>query len=255
MIARLPILVVALSLLASVPAPAQAAEMGPLDRQEWPFTGAFGTYDRASLQRGFRVYQQVCAACHGLDRLYYRDLQAVGFSEGQVRSIASEYMVMDGPSDEGDMFERQARPSDRFKAPFENKKAGAYANNGAFPPDLSLMAKARAGGADYIYSLLTGYEDAPEGTEMMQGQYWNKVMPGHLIAMAPPLSDGMIEYEDETEGTLHQYAYDVSQFLAWAAEPHMEVRKRTGVKAFLFLLVFTLVMFAAKRKIWRNVKH
>ena len=222
--------------------------------QSWSFDGFHGTYDRAALQRGYQVYAQVCAACHSMDRLYYRDLAALGYNPAQLKTIAANYSVIDGPDDEGEMFERPALPSDSFVNPYPNKKAAAFVNNGAMPPDLSLIAKARAGGADYIFSLLTGYKEPSHGTELLPGQYWNKYMPGHVIAMAPPLSDGLVAYEDGTPETAAQYAMDVAHFLTWAAEPHMEKRKQIGIMAFLYLLVFTGVMYAAKRKIWAN-KH
>ncbi|HEY8191800.1 MAG TPA: cytochrome c1 [Alphaproteobacteria bacterium] len=228
-------------------------EAAHIEKQDWSFKGAFGTYDRASLQRGFEVYRQVCAACHSMSLLSYRDLSALGYSEDQVKAIASDATVTDGPNDEGDMFDRPGRPSDRFKAPFANNKAAMYANNGAYPPDMSLLAKARHGGADYIYAILTGYEEPPAGTTLMQGQHWNKAMPGHIIAMAQPISDGMVSYEDGTEGTLHNYAHDVATFLTWAAEPHMEARKRMGTRAFIFLLVFTFIMYGVKKRVWRDV--
>lgn len=255
---RLSIVLLAVFLVTGVPAvpAAMAAESHgkvKLEKQEWPFKGPFGTYDRASVQRGFTVYKQLCSACHAMSKMSYRNLTEIGYSEAQVKAIASEYLIMDGPNDEGEMFERPGRPSDRFKAPFVNRQAAMAANNGAYPPDLSLIVKARKGGADYVYGLLTGYEDPPAGTELMQGQHWNKAMYGHIIAMAPPLADGVISYEDGTEGTLHQYAYDVAQFLAWASEPHMEARKHTGVKVFIFLLVFAFVMYSVKKKIWKNV--
>lgn len=221
-----------------------------LEKQYWSFQGVFGTYDRAALQRGYQVYRQVCSACHSMNRVYYRDLAALGFSEGQIKAIASEYNVTDGPNDEGEMFDRPARPSDHFKAPFPNRQASMANNNGAYPPDMSLLAKARHGGADYIYGILTGYEEAPEGTTLLPSQHWNKTMPGHIIAMAPPLADGAVMYEDGTEGTLKNYAHDVSTFLTWAAEPHMEARKRTGIMAFIFLAVCALVMRGVKKKIW-----
>lgn len=221
-------------------------------KQEWSFEGIFGTYDRGALQRGFQVYQQVCAACHGLDLLSYRNLEGIGYDDAQVKAIAAQYMVTDGPNDEGEMFERPALPSDRFVNPYPNAKAAAFVNNGAVPPDMSLIVHARHGGADYIHAILTGYEDAPEGTELLQGQYWNKYKAGNVISMAPPLADGMVGYEDGTQTTLDQYARDVSTFLAWASDPHMEARKQVGVKAFLFLLVFTCVMYAVKRKIWHG---
>ncbi len=221
--------------------------------QEWSFDGPFGEYDRAALQRGLKVYRQVCSACHGLDLLYYRNLEAMGYSEAQVKAIAAEYTVTDGPNDEGDMFERPARPSDNFVNPFLNDAAAKYANNGAMPPDMSLIAKARVGGANYIYGLLTGYEDAPAEKTLMQGQHWNKYMPGHIIAMAAPLSDDIVPYEDGTEQTTEQYARDVTHFLAWVADPYMEDRKKTGIKALLFLLVFAGIMYAVKKKTWSDL--
>lgn len=235
--------------------PAKAADIGvKIPHQEWSFSGPFGTFDRGALQRGLQVYKQVCAACHSMDHLAYRNLTALGYSEDQVKTIAAEYTVMDGPNEEGEMFERPARPSDQFKNPYPNEQAARYVNNGAMPVDLSLIAKARKGGPDYIYALLTGYAEPPEGEVMGTGQHWNKYMAGHKIAMAAPLADDIVAYEDGSPMTMDQYAKDVSHFLMWAAEPHMEVRKRTGIKVVLFLLVFTGIMYAVKRKIWKDVK-
>ncbi len=249
-------LLVAASLALAVPSlPVLAAGGGehhPLPKQHWHFDGVFGTYDRAALQRGFKVYSQVCAACHGMSKMYYRNLSALGYDEGQLKTIASQYTVMDGPNDEGEMFERPGRPSDRFVSPYANRQAAMYANNGAYPPDMSLLVKARHGGPDYVHAILTGYAEPPADAHLMTGQYWNKYMPGNVIAMAPPLSDGLVGYEDGTPETVAQYARDVSEFLTWASEPHMEDRKRTGIKAFLFLLVFTGIMYAVKKKIWRG---
>jgi ubiquinol-cytochrome c reductase cytochrome c1 subunit len=228
--------------------------MPELPDLEWSFEGPFGTFDRASLQRGFQVYQQVCSACHGMDYLSYRNLTDIGYNEAEVKAIASQYIIMDGPNDEGEMFERARKPSDRFKNPFDNEQAARYANNGALPPDMSLLAKARPGGADYIYAVLTGYKDAPEGVSMQPGQYWNKYYPGNLISMAPPLSDDMVAYEDGTDMTMEQYSKDVSHFLMWAAEPKLEARKRTGIKVVLFLLAFAGIMFMVKKKVWKDLK-
>lgn len=222
-------------------------------KHDWHFSGPFGTYDKAALQRGFKVYKQLCSACHSMDRVYYRNLQALGYTEDQVKNIAAEYTVTDGPDEEGEMFERQARPSDALVAPFANKNQAKAANGGAYPPDFSLIVKARKYGPDYVYSLLTGYEDPPEGKVLMDGQHWNKYMPGHIIAMANPLSDGIIAYEDGKPETLEQYAEDVTHFLTWASDPYMEERKQTGVKVILFLLVFAGLMYAYKRKIWSDV--
>ncbi|AGH98398.1 cytochrome c1 [Micavibrio aeruginosavorus] len=236
----------------SVPALAASEAVEP-PKVDWSSNGIFGTYDRASLQRGFQVYREVCSACHGMNRLSYRDLAALGYSEGEIKAIAASYMITDGPNEDGEMFERAGRPSDRFKNPYPNENAAKSVNNGALPADLSLIAKARKGGPDYIHAILTGYAEAPEGTTLLPGQHWNTYMPGHIIAMPAPLIDGQVAYEDGTNQTVDQYAKDVSHFLEWAAEPKMEVRKQTGLKAFLFLLVFTGVAYAVKRKIWSSV--
>ena len=233
----------------------QAAQSGVKEIVDVPFEfeGPFGTYDKAALQRGLMVYRNVCAGCHSLKRVAYRNLEALGYSEAQIKAIAAEYTVMDGPNDEGEMFERPARPSDKFKSPFANDKAAAANNGGALPPDLSLITKARHGGADYIYSLLTGYAEAPQGVEVAEGKYYNKAMDGNIIAMAPPLSDGVVTYEDGTPQTVSQYSKDLATFLTWAAEPEMEHRKQMGVKVILFLAAFAALMYAVKRQIWKKV--
>lgn len=220
---------------------------------KWSFDGIFGTYDRASLQRGFQVYTQVCSACHSMERLSYRNLTALGYTADEVKAIAASHTVHDGPNDEGEMFDRPGLPSDGFVGPFLNKKAAAAANNGAAPPDMSLLAKARHGGASYIYGILTGYEEAPAGVTLLPSQHWNKYMPGHVIAMPPPIQDGQVAYEDGSPQTVDQYARDVASFLSWAAEPHMEERKQTGLKVMLFLLVFTGIMYGVKKKVWSDL--
>ncbi len=237
------------------PAPAAAeASHGEahLPDVKWSFDGPFGTYDRAALQRGFQVYTQVCSTCHSMKRLSYRNLTALGYSEAEVKAIAASHTVQDGPNDEGEMFDRPGLPSDHFVSPFPNAKAAAYANNGATPPDMSLLAKARHGGASYIYGILIGYGEPPAGHTLLDGQHWNKYMPGNIIAMPQPIQDGQVAYEDGSPQTVDQYARDVSAFLTWAAEPHMEDRKRTGLKALMFLLVFTGIMYAVKKKVWAN---
>lgn len=241
------------ALVLTMSMPAMASGEGELDHQHWHFQGLTGTYDRGALQRGFKIYREVCSACHSMKRVAYRNLADLGYDENQIKAIAGDVMITDGPNDEGDMFERPGRPSDHFKSPFPNDQAAKFANGGALPPDLSLITKARHGGADYIYSLLTGYEEPPAGTTLASGQYWNKAMPGHLIAMAPPIAEGAIVYEDGTAQTLEQYSKDVSEFLTWAADPYMETRKRTGMKVILFLTVFASLMYAYKRKIWSKV--
>jgi ubiquinol-cytochrome c reductase cytochrome c1 subunit len=240
-------------MMTAAPMAYAAGDAVPPPDIKWSFDGPFGTYDKAALQRGYKVYREVCSACHSMKRVAYRNLSALGYSEDQIKTIAAEYTVMDGPNDEGEMFERPARPSDHFKSPYPNDNAAKSVNNGALPPDLSLITKARHGGADYIYGLLVGYEDAPHGHALQPGQHWNKYMPGHVIAMAVPLSDGQVAYEDGTPQTVDQYARDVSHFLTWAAEPEMEARKRMGVKVILFLIVFAGMMYAVKRKIWAKV--
>lgn len=230
-----------------------AGEMPPLPEQDWSFSGIFGTYDPQALQRGFLVYKQVCSSCHSMDLLAYRNLEALGYSEEQVRAIASQYTVTDGPNDQGEMFERPARPSDSFVAPFPNDQAARAANGGALPPDMSVLAKARTGGPDYIYALLTGYEEPPPDMELMPGMYYNEYFPGHQIAMPNMLSDGGVDFADGTEATVEQQAHDVAAFLMWAAEPHLDARKQMGVKVVLFLIVFTGLMYAVKRKVWADV--
>ncbi len=236
---------------------AYAAESGhkyPLPEVDFSFEGPFGTYDRASLQRGFQVYQQVCKACHGLDLIAYRNLTDLGYNEDEVKAIASQYTIMDGPDDEGEMFERNRLPKDRFANPFPNENAARFANNGAYPPDMSLLAKARKDGPTYIYGILMGYEEPPEGVTLSAGQYYNKYMEGNKIAMAPPLFDGMVAYEDDAPQTMSQYSKDVSTFLMWTAEPTMEDRKRMGFKVVFFLIAFAGVMYAVKKKIWKDLK-
>ena len=221
---------------------------------DWPHEGIFGTYDKAALQRGYQIYRENCAACHSMRYLSYRNLQEIGFTEAEVKAIANEYMVQDGPNDEGEMFERSGQPADRFVSPYPNDNAARYANNGALPPDLSLIAKARGNGTDYIYALLNGYEDAPADETLANGQYWNKYFLGHKIAMPPPISDGAIMYSDGTAASVEMASADVAQFLTWAAEPQQDARKKMGLKVILYLMLLTLIMYLAKRKIWRDIK-
>lgn len=240
-------------------APVRAAEAVAIPSQTWSFDGIFGTFDRAALQRGLQVYNEACSACHGLGYVAFRNLGGddahggLGYSEDEVKAIAALYSVVDGPDDDGEMFEREAIPSDRFPQPFPNDKAAAAANGGAVPPDLSLMAKARAGGPDYIYALMTGYEDPPADFEMTEGLNYNRYFAGHQIAMAQPLFDDAVEFADGTPATVDQMARDVSHFLMWAAEPTLETRKQTGLKVLLFLIVFTGLLYAVKRKVWADL--
>ena len=222
-------------------------------KQVWSFAGPLGTYDRAALQRGYQIYKESCSACHSMNQLYFRNLAALGFSEAEIKAIAAEYTVMDGPNDQGEMFERPSRPSDRFKAPFANEKAAAAANNGATPPDLSLIIKARHGGPDYVFSLMTSYTTPPTTMQIPSGMNYNEMFPGHMIAMPAPLSDGQITFADNMPSTVPQMARDVSTFLSWAAEPEMEARKKLGLKVMAYLLLLAGVLIALKRKVWSKV--
>lgn len=223
-------------------------------QMDWPFDGITGKVDRQSAQRGFQVYKEVCAACHSISGLSYRHLTALGFSEAEVKALAAQATIHDGPNDEGEMFDRPGRPSDRFAAPYANEQAARAANGGAFPPDLTLMVKARHDGANYLYSLLTGYTEAPEGVTLSPGMYYNAYFPGHQIAMPSPLVEGAVSYIDGTEATADQMARDVVNFLQWAAEPEMEHRKRSGIKVLLFLGVITVLMYVAKKRVWADVR-
>ena len=225
-----------------------------LMKQKWPFNGIFGRFDESSLQRGFQVYREVCAACHGIRHISYRDLKGIGYSDDEIKVIASDYQVLDGPNDDGEMFERDARASDKFVGPYENDKIARLANNGAYPPDLSLIVKARADGANYIYSLLNGYKEFPDNFEASEGMYYNEFYPGNQIAMPSPLMDDIIEYSDGTEATQSQIAKDVTSFLAWTAEPELEERKSLGVKALFFLILLTIMLLGVKRKVWKDVE-
>ena len=222
-------------------------------KTDWSFEGIFGTFDRASLQRGYQVYQDVCAGCHSVQHLSYRNLSEKGgpeFLPEEAKAIAAQFEVTDGPNEDGEMFTRPGRLSDKFVKPFPNVKAAAAANGGAYPPDMSVLAKARKGGADYIYSLLMGYEEAPAGYELDDGVYYNKYMPGNKIKMAEPISDGVVEYADGTETTKAQIAKDVTAFLVWAADPHLESRHKMGFKVFFFLIILLTLVYLSKQKVW-----
>ncbi len=254
LLSLLAIMAVALSF--ALPASKAKAAGASIDipKQEWSFNGPLGTFDRPSLQRGFVVYQQVCAACHGLDFIAYRNLTEIGLTELQAKAIAAQYMVQDGPDDEGEMFERVAKLSDRFVNPYPNEKAARYANNGAYPVDLSLITKARPQGSDRLYALLTGYVEAPADVVLGPNMHYNKYYSGHQIAMPAPLAEGMVAYDDGTEATVEQMAKDVTHFLTWTAEPKMEERKRMGFKVMIFLIVFAGILYASKKKIWKDVE-
>jgi cytochrome c1 len=256
----------ALALALPVGALAEEAPAGPANnnhapeiaQQSWSFTPPFGTYDNAQLQRGYQVYKDVCANCHSMRLLSYRNLGEPGgpeFSPKAVEILASQVQVTDGPNEKGEMFQRPARPSDPFRSPYANEQQARNFNNGALPPDLSVIAKARPGGPDYIYALLTGYKPAPPGFEVAQGMHYNAAFPGHQIAMPPPLMDGSVAYTDGTKRTVDNYARDVSAYLMWAAEPKLEERHKVGARVMIFLFVFVVIMYLAKRAVWARLKH
>ena len=253
---------------------ARAAEVETPPAVKWSFHGPFGTFDRAQLQRGFKVYREVCQNCHGLTLLSFRNLAERGgpeFSRAQAAAVAAEYKINDGPNDQGEMFERPGRVADRFPAPFPNEQAARAANGGASPPDLSTIAKARTyergfpwfifdmftqfqeQGVDYVHALLVGYESkAPAGVTLPQGTFYNKYFPGHAIAMPPPLTDKRVDYSDGSPTTVDQYSKDVAAFLMWAAEPHLEARKRIGFQVMIFLIVLSTLMYFTKKKVWAD---
>jgi len=220
----------------------------------WSFEGVSGKFNIPSIQRGLQVYREVCASCHGLKRIAYRNLKDIGFSNDEIKQIASEATVLDGPNDDGEMFERPGLPSDRFVGPFLNEKAARAANGGAFPPDLSLMVKARVDGANYMYSLLTGYGVAPTDFQLAEGKYYNKYFPGGQISMPPPIDDEQVEYSDGMPATKEQITKDVVNFLHWAAEPEMEERKSIGAAVLVYMFIFTLLFYIAKRRMWAKMK-
>ena len=225
-------------------------------KNDWSFEGIFGTFDRSSLQRGYQVYQEVCSGCHSIQHLSYRNLSEKGgpeFSLDEAKAIAAQFEVTDGPNDEGEMFTRPRRLSDKFVNPFPNIQAATAANGGAYPPDMSVLVKARKGGADYIYSLLLGYEEVPAGYELDDGVYYNKYIPGNKIMMSKPLSEGAVEYSDGTQATEAQMAKDVVTFLTWAAEPNLEARHKMGFKVFIFLIILLTLVYFSKQKVWSRL--
>ena len=232
------------------------AEEIKIPKQNWTFKGITGKFDRASLQRGYQVYTEVCSSCHSMNLLSYRNLGEEGgpeFSVQQVKAIASNFEVTDGPNDDGEMFTRPGRPSDKFVSPYPNIKAAMAANGGAYPPDMSVLVKARKGGADYIYAVLTGYTEPPSGFELEDGVYYNKYMDGNKIKMSNPLSDDLISYSDGTKATEAQMAKDVTTFLTWAAEPTLESRHKLGFKVIIFLIILTTLVYFSMRRLWSRI--
>lgn len=225
-----------------------------LPKNNWGFEKIIGTFDRAALQRGFQVFKEVCATCHGLNHLSYRNLSALGYKEEEIKAIAAQYEVHDGPNDEGEMFDRKALPSDVFVNPYKNEKAARAANNGAYPPDLSLIVKARKGGADYVYAILTGYSKPPVDFKLQEGMNYNKYFPGHQIGMPKPLNEGQVHFADNTKSTVEQMSKDVVTFLAWAAEPELEHRKAMGIRVLIFVGILTILLYLLMKSIWRRVE-
>jgi len=248
-------LIIILFLASSAQSHSAGDQAEPL-KVDWSFKGITGKFDRASLQRGFQVYKEVCSSCHSMQYLSYRNLGEPGgpeFSEQEVKAIAASVEITDGPDDQGEMFTRAGRPADKFKNPYPNVKASIAANGGAYPPDMSVLVKARPGGSNYIYSVLVGYEDPPEGVTLDDGVYYNKYMIGNKIKMASPLSEDIVEYSDGTQASVEQMAKDVTTFLTWAAEPELEERHRTGVKVIVYLILLTTLVYLSMKRIWSRV--
>ncbi len=249
----LPILVIIITFSTK----SDSAEKTEYLKTDWSFKGLFGKFDRGALQRGYQVYTEVCASCHSMKYLSYRNLAEKGgpeFSVEQAKAIAASFEVNDGPNDDGEMFTRPGKLSDKFVMPYDNVKAAQAANGGAYPPDMSVLVKARGGGVDYIYSLLQGYEDPPVGVTLDDGVYYNKYMYGNKIKMPNQLSDGLVEYADGTEASVEQMSKDVTTFLMWSAEPHLESRHRMGFKAVLYLIILTILVYFSMKKIWSRIE-
>ena len=235
----------------------KAAESLDLLKNKWSFEGLFGTFDRASLRRGYQVYNEVCSSCHSMQLLSYRNLSEKGgpeFPLEYVKSIAASFEVIDGPNSEGEMFSRPGRLSDKFVKPYPNVQAAEAANGGAYPPDMSVLAKARKGGANYIYSILLGYDDPPEDFKLDDGVYYNKYMPGHNIKMPNALSNGLLDYVDGTEATSQQMAKDIATFLTWASEPSLEARHKMGFKVILYLIVLGILVYFSMKRLWSRIE-
>lgn len=225
----------------------------PVPHEAWSFLGPTGTFNRDDLQHGFQIYKQVCSACHSLKHLRFIDLAALGYNPAEIKALAAEYKI---PSinDDGEPSERPALPNDIIPGPYKNEKQARASNNGALPPDLTLITKARVGGPDYVYALLTGYESVPpKDVQIPQGMHYNPYFPGGQIAMIPPLSDGLETYSDGSKPSVNQMAKDVVTFLSWAAEPELETRKKMGYKVLIYFIVFTILMYIVKRRVWKNV--
>ena len=227
-----------------------------IPKYDWSFKGITGTFDRSALQRGYQVYTEVCASCHSMNLLSYRNLGEKGgpeFSVDQVKAIAANFEVTDGPNSDGEMFTRPGRPSDKFVSPYPNIEAATAANGGAYPPDMSVLVKARKGGADYIYAVLMGYTEPPADFQLEDGVYYNKYMDGNKIKMSNPLADDLVSYADGTKATQAQMAKDVTTFLTWSAEPHLETRHKLGFKVVIFLIILSTLVYFSMRRLWSRI--
>jgi cytochrome c1 len=266
--------VLAASLTATAMQTASAEDAPP--RQKWSFAGPFGIYDQAQLQRGFKIYKEVCSTCHSIKLLSFRNLAdpgGPGFTDAQATSIAAGFQVTDGPNDQGQMFQRPGTLADTFPPPFPNDNAARAALGGKLPPDMSVLAKARSyeagfpyfvfdaftmyqeDGPDYIHAILNGYENPPAGFVVPPGGQYNKYFPGGAIGMPKPLSDGQVEYTDGTPTTVDQYGRDVAAFLMWTAEPTLNARHRLGFQVMIFLIAFTCLLYLSKKKLWHDILH
>jgi cytochrome c1 len=263
--------IVAASLMLATGLTFAAEGQKPARDVSFSFEGPFGKFDRGQLQRGYKVYKEVCASCHSMNYVSFRNLSQPGgpeFNEEQVKAVAATFTVQDGPNGDGEMYERPGLPFDKFPAPFPNREAAQVANGGAYPPDLSLLTKSRPGwygtfnqlvngigGPEYVYSVLTGYQDPPAeiAAEAPEGKMYNPYFAaGHWIGMPQPLTDDQVTYDDGTPATMDQMAKDVSAFMAWTAEPKMEERKRTGFMVLIYLGVLALLLYLVKKKIWAD---
>jgi cytochrome c1 len=269
------VLAAVLSGAASLTAHAQEAAANPTP-QSWSFAGPFGQYDPQQLQRGFKVFREVCSTCHSMKLVSFRNLADPGgphFTEAQAAAIAATFQVTDGPNDQGQMFQRPGKIADTFPPPFPNEQAARAALGGGLPPDMSTLAKAREynegfsgflidpftmyqeQGPDYIHAIINGYTNPPAGFALPPGTYYNKYFPGGAIKMPPPLRDGQVQYTDGTPQTLDQYGRDVGAFLMWAAEPKLDERKQLGFQVMIFLIVLTGLLYFTKKRVWHDVHH
>ena len=237
----------------AAPVALNAAEHIEIPEEEWSFNGVFGKFDQAQVQRGFQVYKDVCAACHSLRYVAFRNFETLGYSEEQIKTLAAGYEVEDGPNEEGEMFKRKAKASDHLPKPFPNDQAARLANGGALPPDLSLMTKAREGGPNYVYHLLLGYDEPPADFQLLEGLSYNKYFPGHQIGMAKQVQDGLVTFADGSPNDAAHIAKDVTAFLHWAAEPKLEARHSTGFRVLLYAIVFAVLAYFLKRRIWAKL--